>query len=238
MQLIEPDWPAPTSVRAFTTTRQGGFSGGAWSSLNLGFRSGDDPGDVEKNHQRLTSHLPSRPQWLQQVHGSNVVTHSGRVGQDLEADAIVSFSSGQVCAVQTADCLPVLFCNRSGNRVAAAHAGWRGLARGVLQTTVNAMRDEPQEILAWLGPAIGPDVYEVGDDVRQAFPAQQACFSAHGNRWLLDLYGVARHKLSELGISQIYGGAYCTYSDSERFFSYRRDGETGRMASLIWIESP
>ncbi len=239
MELIQPDWPAPANVRAFTTTRAGGFSKDSWCSMNLGLRCGDDPIAVQRNREKLVSYLPAAPQWLRQVHGRQVVTHSLASHDELEADGLVSSSSGQVCAVLTADCLPVLLCNRSGTRVAAAHAGWRGLAQGVLQATVRQMKEAPGEIMAWLGPAIGPEIYEVGEDVRQAFAEDLGvCFKQHGERWLLDLYGVARRILTQLGITAICGGQFCTFSDSERFFSYRRDGITGRMASVIWLESP
>ena len=239
MELIKPDWPAPASVRAFTTTRAGGFSKDAWSSMNLGFRCGDDPLAVQRNREKLLSRLPAAPQWLRQVHGTQVVTCSRASSEEREADGLVSSSPGQVCAILTADCLPVLFCNRTGNRVAVAHAGWRGLAQGVLQATIRQMNEAPGEIMAWLGPAIGPEVYEVGKDVRQAFPEEQGiCFRKNGETWMLDLYGVARRILTHLGITSVYGGRFCTFSDSERFFSYRRDGVTGRMASVIWLESP
>ncbi len=237
MELIKPDWPAPANVRAFTTTRAGGFSKENWSSMNLGLRCGGDPLAVQRNREKLVSLLPAAPQWLRQVHGTQVVTHSLASGEEPEADGLVSFSPGQVCTVLTADCLPVLFCNRSGNRVAAAHAGWRGLAQGVLQATAEQMRESPGEILAWLGPAIGPEVYEVGEDVKRAFAEEQGiCFRKNGDRWLLDLYGAARCLLTQLGITAICGGHFCTFSDCERFFSYRRDGVTGRMASVIWLE--
>jgi YfiH family protein len=239
MELVKPDWPAPANVRAFTTTRTGGFSKDSWSSMNLGMCCGDDSRAVHRNREKLMSRLPAAPQWLRQVHGTQVVTHSLAAGEELEADGLVSSSPGQVCAVLTADCLPVLLCNRSGSRVAAAHAGWRGLAQGVLQATVRQMKEAPGEIMAWLGPAIGPGVYEVGEDVWQAFPEEQGInFRENGETWMLDLYGVARRILTELGITAVYGGHFCTYSDSERFFSYRRDGVTGRMASVIWLESP
>ena len=238
MELVKPDWPAPANVHAFTTTRAGGFSKDTWSSMNLGLRCGDDPLAVHRNREKLVSSLPAAPQWLRQVHGTRVVTHSLVGSEGPEADGLVSSSPAQVCAVLTADCLPVLLCNRSGNRVAAVHAGWRGLSQGVLQATVRQMKEAPAEIMAWLGPAIGPGVYEVGEDVRQAFPEEQGiCFRANGERWLLDLYGVAGHILTQMGITEIHGGNFCTFSDCERFFSYRRDGVTGRMASVIWLES-
>jgi len=238
MELVKPDWPAPANVHAFTTTRVGGFSKYAWSSMNLGPHCGDDPLAVQRNQEKLVSLLPATPQWLHQVHGTQVVTHPLTPGAEPEADGLVSFIPGQVCAVLTADCLPVLFCNRTGNRVAAAHAGRRGLAQGVLQATVKQMKEKPREIMAWLGPAIGPGVYEVGEDIRRAFPKEQRLyFRKNGETWMLDLYGVARRILTQLGITTVYGGHFCTFSDSERFFSYRRDGVTGRMASVIWLDS-
>ena len=206
--------------------------------MNLGQHCGDDPAAVQRNREKLMSQLPAAPQWLQQVHGRRALTHSLVGSETPKADAMVSFSPGQVCAILTADCLPVLFCNRAGNRIAAAHAGWRGLAQGVLQAAVNQMDEAPGEIMAWLGPAIGPKVYEVGEDVRQAFEEEQRIyFKKSGDGWLLDLYGVARCILIQLGIAAIYGGHFCTFSESDRFFSYRRDGVTGRMASVIWLQS-
>jgi YfiH family protein len=170
------------------------------------------------------------------VHGSGVVTFP-ESDAGTEADAIISFEPGQVCAVMTADCLPVLLCSRSGDRVAAVHAGWRGLAAGVLQAAVAALNVAPAGLLAWLGPAIGPAVYEVGHEVTTAFREEfPAGFKRRGERWLMDLYSLARLKLQGAGVTAIYGGGFCTCSDSERFFSYRRDGETGRMASLVWLE--
>ena len=236
MNLITPDWPSPENVCAFTTTRLGGCSEGRWQSMNLSFNCGDDASAVALNHEKLARGLPAQPQWLRQVHGTQVVTHPGRITAEPEADAILSRTAGAVCAVLTADCLPVLFCNLSGSCVAIAHAGWKGLAQGVLKKTVNAMQQQPEQIMAWLGPAIGPTAYEVGEDVKTVFgDAAASFFIARKDRWLLNLYGVARHQLAQLGIVRIYGGEYCTFNDSERFFSYRRDGITGRMASLIWL---
>jgi YfiH family protein len=232
---LQPDWPAPPNVRALSTTRSGGRSEGPWSSLNLGMHCGDDPDDVFWNRHKLQEVLPAPPRWLQQVHGSKVVTFAESDSRT-EADAIASFEPGQVCAVLTADCLPVLLCSQSGDRVAAVHAGWRGLAAGVLQAAVKALNLPPAGLLAWLGPAIGPAVYEVGNEVATAFPEEfPAGFKRRGDRWLMDLYSLARLKLQGAGVSAIYGGGFCSYSDSERFFSYRRDGETGRMASLVWL---
>ncbi len=239
VEVVKADWPAPANVQAFTTTKMGGFSKDAWSSMNLGQRCGDKPAAVQRNREKLVSQLPAAPKWLQQVHGRRVLTHSLVGSETPKADAMVSFSPGQVCAILTADCLPVLFCNRAGNRIAAAHAGWRGLAQGVLQAAAKQMDEAPGEIMAWLGPAIGPKVYQVGEDVRQAFAQEHGIyFRKNGDRWSLDLCGVARRMLTQLGIAAVYGGHFCTFSDSERFFSFRRDGVTGRMASVIWLESP
>lgn len=236
---IAPDWPAPANVRALCTTRRGGCSQGPWSSLNLSFRCGDDPAHVQRNREVLNRALPAPPQWLRQVHGTEVVRHAGRPVEEPEADALVAFAPGQVCAALTADCLPVALCDRSGSRVAVAHAGWRGLAAGVLQATVEALDCEPAELLAWLGPAIGPAVYEVGADVAAAFPDEFAQgFAPRDGRWLLDMYTVARLKLAAAGVGAVFGGGFCTYSDPERFFSFRRDGVTGRMACLVWMEQP
>ena len=240
IDTIRPDWPAPPNVRAASTTRAGGVSGGRWASLNLGDHVDDRPEHVAENRQRLADALgfSKEPNWLRQVHGSRVRLP----GQALDcADACIEDRSGHVCVVMTADCLPVLFCNRSGTKVAAVHAGWRGLAGGVLEATVSALGEPPEELMAWLGPAIGPDVFEVGDEVRHVFthdaPAAAVRFRAHGaGHWLADLYGLARDRLAGLGIGYIGGGDRCTYSESDVFFSYRRDGITGRMASLIWLQ--
>ena len=240
IEVIRPDWQAPSNVRAFTTTRDGGFSHGAWSSLNLGANCGDDPRHLQQNRHALARLLPSEPRWLKQVHGTNAVSWDKAKTTGAEADAIFSSQPGQVCAVLTADCLPVLFCNQAGTRIAAAHAGWRGLAAGVLEASVLAMECKPADLIAWLGPAIGPQAFEVGRDVYDTFvelnPENTAAFKPHRDRWLADLYQLAGHALARVGIHQVFGGGYCTYSEPEKFFSYRRDGVTGRMASLIWIE--
>lgn len=240
---IVPDWPAPRRVRALSTTRNGGFSRGPYRSLNLGTNSGDDPAAVARNRGVLRSELPAEPVWLRQVHGAGVLVHGAAPVHDAEpplADAQVARVSGVVCAVLAADCLPVLFCDRAGTEVAAAHAGWRGLAAGVLERTVGSMRAPPQDILAWLGPAIGGAVYEVGEDVRAAFAVQEqevaGAFRPRDSRWLFDLAAMARHRLQRAGVTRVSGGGWCTYSDAERFFSHRRDGVCGRMASLIWLE--
>jgi YfiH family protein len=234
---IRADWPAPAGVRAFCTTRRGGFSTGAWESLNLGSHCGDEPENVSHNRRLLEAALPSRPVWLRQVHGDRVLRHEDAAERVVGCDALVSFRPGRACVVLTADCLPVLFCNRAGNRVAAAHAGWRGLAAGILQNTVAALDESPGELMAWLGPAIGPQAYEVGNDVVEAFgDGPAAGFKPRGGRWLMDLYRVARTLLERQGVHDVFGGGFCTYSEPQRFYSYRRDGVTGRMASVIWWE--
>jgi len=238
LNLIRPNWPAPGNVRSFTTTRGGGYSQGNWHSLNLSLHCGDDSTTVLKNRELLEQLLPASPQWLRQVHGIDIVEHPAGVDGDMEGDALLTRCKDRVCAVLTADCLPVFFCNDAGNCVAVAHAGWHGLAAGVLQATVAAMEEAPEHIMAWLGPAIGPAVYEVGEDVRQAFDeGASVCFAKRGERWLFDLIGAARFTLEQAGIERVYGGCNCTFSDADRFFSYRRDGVTGRMASVIWLEA-
>ncbi|MBS0312492.1 MAG: peptidoglycan editing factor PgeF [Proteobacteria bacterium] len=237
MNLIVPDWPAPARVKSLMTTRVGGVSQPPWASLNLGDHVGDDPDHVAANRAHLRQQLPAEPGWLRQVHSARVV----ELGRETnpEADAAFTREPGQVCAVLTADCLPVLFCDRSGSVVAAAHAGWRGLAGGVLESTVAAMRVAPGDILAWMGPAIGPHAFEVGDDVRKIFmvshPETAAAFAPHApGKWLADIYQLARIRLGHIGVQAVYGGGRCTFNESDSFYSYRRDGVTGRMASLIW----
>jgi polyphenol oxidase len=237
-----PDWPAPARVRAAFTLRSGGVSGGAFASLNLGAHVGDKPEAVFENRLRVRRalDLPAEPTWLQQVHGKDVADLDGPHLATSAADAALTRSAGRVCAVQVADCLPVLFAARDGSAVAAAHAGWRGLAAGVLEATVSELGLAPAGLCAWLGPAIGPAHFEVGEEVRAAFVAQDAgaaaAFTANQRgRWLCDLYALARRHLAALGLQAVYGGAVCTYSDATRFFSYRRDGQCGRMAALIWL---
>lgn len=239
---FEPDWPAPAGVRAACSLRGGGVSVGPWQSLNLGDHVGDDPAHVGANRRRLREALglSGEPMWLNQVHGVEVVRAEHWSGQ-ARADASVSTLRGAVCAVLTADCLPVLFADFSGTRVAAAHAGWRGLAGGVLEQAVAALGVPPGDILAWLGPAIGPSAFEVGEEVRAAFARHHAGALAHfrantRGRWQADLFGLARQRLALAGVSRVYGGEHCTASDPQRFFSYRRDGQCGRMASLVWLE--
>ncbi|MBS1158705.1 MAG: hypothetical protein H6R15_1124 [Proteobacteria bacterium] len=237
--LLIPDWPAPASVRALQTLRSGGCSPSPWASLNLGDHVGDDPTRVAANRAALRRHLPAEPLWLQQVHGIAVAA-ADIPPTATPADAAYSRQSGRVCAVMTADCLPVLFCDRAGTVVAAAHAGWRGLLAGVLEATLGKMAVPPSEILAWLGPAIGPQCFEVGAEVRAAFvtaaPTAAVAFQARGgDKWLADIYTLARQRLQAAGVASITGGGWCTVSDPARFFSYRRDGVGGRMATLIWL---
>ena len=240
--MIYPDWPAPGAVRAVTTTRQGGVSETPFDALNLADHVGDRPESVQQNRAWLRRRLslPAEPVWLQQVHGSSVMACDGAAPRS-PADAGYTDRRGVVCAVLTADCLPVLFCDRQGTRVAAAHAGWRGLAGGVLESTVAALALPPGQLLAWLGPAIGPQAFEVGAEVRRAFVEQHAAaaeaFALQANgRWLADLYRLARLRLRALGVNAVYGGGLCTFSDRKRFYSYRRDQVTGRMATLIWLD--
>ena len=236
--LLVPDWPAPAQVRTLQTLRGGGCSRAPWDSFNLGDHVGDDPAMVAANRAALRVNLPAEPLWLKQVHGALAVDASNPAA--IEADASFTRQSGTVCAVMTADCLPVLFCDHAGTVVAAAHAGWRGLAGGVLEATLAAMAVPADQVLAWLGPAIGPSAFEVGDEVRAAFlvddPASAAAFVAHApGKWLADIYALARRRLQRAGVHAIHGGDVCTVTESERFFSYRRDGITGRMATLIWL---
>lgn len=238
---IIPDWPAPARVSALVTTRAGGVSMAPYVGLNLGDHVGDDPARVARNRAILRASLPAEPVWLRQVHGIAVLDADSGVAAS-EADASVARQTGSVCAVLTADCLPVLFCDRDGSVVAAAHAGWRGLLGGMLEATVAAMQLPPDRIMAWLGPAIGAQAFEVGAEVRDAFVNAQAqagaAFAARmGNKWLADIYALARLRLQRIGVDQVYGGGACTYSEAERFYSYRREGATGRMASLVWLEN-
>lgn len=238
--FIVPDWPAPPNVRALTTTRHGGHGAGAYASFNLATHVGDAAAVVAANRKLLDEHVPAPPRWLTQVHGTRCVDVE-TAADGAEADASFARSSRRSCAVLTADCLPVLLCDAGGTVVAAAHAGWRGLAAGVLEATVASMRVPGPSLLAWLGPAIGPAAFEVGAEVRAQFVSDDAradgAFLPHGEgKWLCDLYALARLRLARLGIERIGGGGFCTASDRDRFFSYRRDGSTGRMATLIWLE--
>jgi polyphenol oxidase len=236
--FIIPDWPAPPGVHALQTTRSGGSSGPPYDSLNLGDHVGDDLVTVERNRSLLNAWLPSEPVWLEQVHGTQFVLAES-AGCRPVADACISHRKNSVCVVMTADCLPVLLCDEAGSVVGVAHAGWRGLVNGVIEATVGAMEVPGKSLMAWLGPAIGPQKFEVGGEVCEAFlrhdPAAAAAFTPTTDKYLADLTLLARHRLGALGIQRIYGGNFCTYTDRERFFSYRRDGKTGRMGSFIWL---
>jgi polyphenol oxidase len=236
---ITPGWPVPATVKSLVTTRLGGVSAGPYASLNLGQKVNDDPAAVARNRAILRGCLPSEPGWLSQVHGNEVV----EVTQDMapvEADAAFTRVPGTVCAIMVADCLPILFADRDATVVGAAHAGWRGLAAGVVENTVRAMGVPPSRLLAWLGPAIGPAAFEVGPDVREAFlagdPGAAIAFTDHKpGKWLADLFLLARRRLRAAGVDAIHGGGLCTASDPRRFFSHRRDKVTGRMAALVWL---
>lgn len=235
---LMPQWPAPAKVKTCVTTRSGGVSVAPYDSLNVGEHVADDPQAVAKNRQRLVSLLGCKPAWLQQVHGVAVV--EANPAAVLEADASWTETPGVACTVMTADCLPVLFCDRAGTRVAAAHAGWRGLAGGVLEATLNELAVPADQVLVWLGPAIGPQAFEVGAEVREAFVGQQAQAAAafqpsvNPGKFMADIYQLARIRLAACGVEAVYGGDFCTVTDP-RFFSYRRSAQTGRFASLIWL---
>ncbi len=237
---ITPDWPAPPNVRALQTTRQGGVSDAPYDSLNLGDHVGDKPLTVARNRVLLNHLLPSEPVWLEQTHGT-VVANADNAGCLPQADACIARHSESVCVVMTADCLPVLLCDAQGSVVGAAHAGWKGMVAGVIESTVLSMNVPTQNLMVWLGPAISQDAFEVGEEVRAAFVAAQpqaasAFTTGQPGKWLADIYALARIRLNALGITQIYGGNHCTYRESEEFFSYRRDGATGRMGTFIWLE--
>ena len=244
MSLLEhciiPDWPAPVNVKALQTTRRGGISGAPYDSLNLGDHVDDASLAVAHNRILLNTLLPSEPVWLEQVHGTKVV-NADMTDCLPQADACIARHRAAVCVVMTADCLPILFCDTRGSVVGAAHAGWKGLAAGVIESTVRAMDVAPQDLMAWLGPAISQQAFEVGKEVRALFvdadPQTAAAFiPGQQGKWLADIYRLARLRLNALGTTQIYGGSYCTYRESEKFFSYRRDGVTGRMGTFIWLD--
>jgi polyphenol oxidase len=241
--VLIPDWPAPARVRSAMTLRTGGVSAAPCDTLNLGTHVGDDPSAVMENRKRVREslHLPSEPVWLEQVHGTSVLNldeHSSAT--PARADAATTRIVGKVCAIQVADCMPILLASSDGKVIGAAHAGWRGLAGGVLEATVAALAQPPGSLIAWLGPAISQPHFEVGDEVRAAFVETDskaaAAFTRNArDRWQCDLYTLARQRLTALGIRHISGGGWCTYAESERFFSFRRDGRCGRMAALIWL---
>jgi len=242
VEWLEPEWPVPGRVRVVSTLRAGGSSAGPYASLNLAAHVGDDPECVNENRRRLreAAAVPGEPLWLEQVHGSGVVAHTGQAGVP-RADATIATSPGRVCAVMTADCLPVVLADRAGTRVAVAHAGWRGLAGGVVEATVAALGGDPAELVAWLGPAIGQGAFEVGPELGQIFvdqyPGAAACFAQNKRgRLQADICGLARLALARAGVGSVHGGGWCTLTDRARFFSFRRDGVTGRMATLAWLE--
>ena len=249
MNLLNPEWPASPSVKAMVSTRSGGVSHAPYASLNLGDHVGDSQEAVAINRARLRARLPAEPLWMKQVHGTFVSTPLNRSNhQDIEADAAITSNRNEVLAVMSADCLPVLFCNTAGSIVGVAHAGWRGLCFGVLENTVATLLQEspntkPDELLVWLGPAIGPNAFEVGEDVHMAFlksgqVVPQDAFvpiADYPGKYLANLYSLAKARLHACGVTQIYGGNLCTVNDEDRFFSHRRDGISGRFASLIWL---
>lgn len=259
---ITPDWPAPPAVRSLITTRHGGVSTGAYAALNLAEHVGDEPRAVVENRRRLSKRVGVHPLWLNQVHGTSVIEAVTGSNTPPTADGAVARTRGVACVVMTADCLPLLLCDRAGTVVAAAHAGWRGLHGGIVERAVAALAVPAAEVIAYLGPAIGAQAFEVGDEVRAAFvagrpeaaaafhpvrseqphgcdaaPAPAVCATADpaAGKWLANIYLLARQALADVGVDRIHGGDYCTLRDQARFFSYRRDGITGRMASLIWL---
>ena len=243
INFIKPQWPAPANVKALQTTRVGGVSAAPFASLNFGAHVGDDPIAVAENRQLLSPYLPSEPVWVNQVHGVEVI--DAAVSSCLQnADASFTTKPNVVCVTMTADCLPVLLCDKKGSVVAAVHAGWRGLCDGVIEAAIAKMQVSPSEILVWLGPAIGPKAFEIGDEVREQFIEKDRqvalAFKRNGDKWLCNLYLIARQRLNNLGVMQVYGASvnedFCTYTDKARFFSFRRDNVTGRMASMIWLE--
>ncbi len=243
---IVPDWPAPARVRALVTTREGGDSTGPYAAFNLGLRSGEDAAVVARNRARLDAVLPAAPAWMQQVHGATVSAVDlldAAAGAEPQADAAFATIPGRVCAVLTADCLPVLLCDREGSVVAVVHAGWRGLACGVIEATVATMARPADRLMAWLGPAISQAAYEVGPELREVFVSARAADTAafipgKPGKFQADLYRLARNRLLSAGVQAVYGGGLCTYGELRRFYSFRRDGAaSGRMASLIWLEA-
>lgn len=243
---IVPDWPAPSNVKSLLTTRNGGVSrgiNGVYASMNLGGHVNDDPANVERNRALLRDHLPQAPNWLCQVHGTQPVWLENATVSP-KSDAALTRQSRIVCAVMVADCLPVFLCDQAGTTVGVVHAGWRGLVGGVIERSVLQMRNSNSELMAWMGPAIGPKYFEVGEDVFQIFvdhdqQATQAFVpkvDGGEKKWLADIFLLARQRLSAIGVTMVYGGGVCTYSDPKRFYSYRRDGETGRIGALIWLD--
>jgi polyphenol oxidase len=248
IDLLHPDWPVPAPVRAAMSLRSGGASTAPYDTLNTGTHVGDDPVAVAENRRRIREslQLQAEPAWLEQVHGTGVADLDQAGVADVtpvRADAAITRKPGRACVIQVADCMPVLFAAKNASVIGAAHAGWRGLAGGVLEATIAAMRADPAHLVAWLGPAISQRHFEVGDEVRAAFVDRDAnaasAFTRNSRqRWQCDLYALARLRLTAMGVQAIYGGSGCTYEDRARFFSFRRDGRCGRMAALIWLDPP
>ena len=247
LNFIQPNWPAPANVKALQTTRQGGVSQGSCASLNLAEHVNDDAIAVAHNRQLLSPYLPGEPVWVNQVHGIEVID-AAKSGCLEDADGSFTTQKSVVCVTMTADCLPLLFCDNAGTVVAAVHAGWRGLCDGVIEAALKNMLIQsnkvlPSNVLVWLGPAIGPNMFEVGAEVREQFMQKdsqaESAFKPYADKWLCDIYTIAKQRLNNLGVTQIYGSTinedFCTYTDEARFFSFRRDNLTGRMASLIWL---
>ena len=241
-EWLVPDWDVAPRVRAFVTTRAGGVSGGEFGSMNLGSRSGDAAANVERNRAIVREHLPAAPRWMAQVHGTDVADLDRLDDAQVpQADAAIASRPGQVTVVLTADCMPLLVSDEAGTRVAVAHAGWRGMAAGVIENTVQAMDIAPRKLRAWMGPTIGPAAFEVGPEVREAFlksdPAADGAFRSHQpGKFMADLYALARRRLARAGVERVHGGGFCTYTEAQRFFSYRRVQASGRMGAFIWIE--
>jgi hypothetical protein len=242
VEWLTPDWPVPARVHVLSTLRTGGCSAAPYDSLNLAAHVGDSGACVRDNRRTLreAASLPAEPLWMEQVHGTAVVVHDGSRSGAPTADAAIALRPGHVCAVMTADCLPVVLADRAGTRVGVAHAGWRGLVAGVVEATLAALGCAPADTVAWLGPAIGPGAFEVGAEVRDAFASRLAALGAYftpnaRGRFQADLYSLARRQLAEAGVTSVHGGTWCTATDPRRFFSFRRDGTTGRMATLAWL---
>ncbi len=243
-QILVPEWPTPQGVHAAFVLRTGGVSAGPFDSLNVGIHVGDMADAVRENRRRVHErlNLPAEPAWVEQVHGTDLIDLDAPMAARVAADALMTREAGRVCVVQVADCMPVLLAQRDGHCVAAVHAGWRGLAAGILESTIDRLATPPAQLLAWLGPAIGPQHFEVGGEVRDAFvgrdPGAACAFAANPRgRWQCDLAGLARQRLAAAGVTAVFGGEWCTYTDPTRFFSFRRDGQCGRMAALIWIDA-
>jgi purine-nucleoside/S-methyl-5'-thioadenosine phosphorylase / adenosine deaminase len=246
---ILPDWPAAPRVRAFVTTREGGVSTGEFSSMNLGGSSGDDADRVARNRAVVRALLPADPAYMAQVHGTTVADLDALIdgergrgdGERVRADAAVTSSEGRVAVVLTADCMPIFFADRAGRRVGVAHAGWRGLSAGVIESTLAALGPDPADVVAWMGPTIGPAAFEVGAEVKQAFerhdPEAARAFAPHlPGKYMADLYLLARQRFARAGVREVHGGGFCTFRDTDRFFSYRRAQKSGRMGAFIWME--